>query len=590
MSIHSIYISLLLLIYPLATTFSSISHQELIRAMKDEIQRSVQKLHVNNLQKPYYLEYTITLRHTESAKATLGGLVSTKDIDGASITVGMRVGNEKFDNTNYFDAALGFFGSGDDEESFKNRRIPLEPDYSSLRRELWLATDACYKQCAELYSKKEASLKNRLRTDTTPDFRLMPPALLSDTTSFSKINFSEYQDLVKKLSSIFINYPQISLSSVSAEFLPETILYVNSEGREYVKTKQMIGIEVVASTQCKDGMPIASAYHCYANSAKELPNNDSLFRATEQTAQSLVSAYESQSLSEPYSGPILFEGQAAAEAFGQIFAPNLIAQRPPLTERGVQDNERNSAFQNKIGGRVLPEFLSVQDNPLMSSNGSSSLIGSYRIDDEGIPAQTIPIIEKGYLKTLLSGRTPTKRVKQSNGHSRGGAPMFSVLHLMSVDKKKEGESEVLKKRILKLCKDRDLPYGIIIKKVLNINLLYTVLYEQTSGEFPYAQGDSKLTVLEAYRIYPDGKEERIRGSEIAGMSPASFKDILMIGKKHHPYNYLAPAVVSAFMTGGSQFVSASLLVPDILFEDIELRPLEGDFPKPPFLSFPSALK
>jgi hypothetical protein len=161
---------------------------------------------------------------------------------------------------------------------------------------------------------------------------------------------------------------------------------------------------------------------------------------------------------------------------------------------------------------------------------------------------------------------------------------------MSVDKKKEGESEGLKKRMLKLCKDRDLPYGIIIKKVLNINLLYTVLYEQTSGEFPYAQGDSKLTVLEAYRIFPDGKEERIRGSEIAGMSPASFKDILMIGKKHHPYNYLAPAVVSAFMTGGSQFVSASLLVPDILFEDIELRPLEGDFPKPPFLSFPSALK
>jgi predicted transcriptional regulator YdeE len=502
----------------------------------------------------------------------------------------MRVGNEKFDNTNYFDAALGFFGSGDDEESFKNRRIPLEPDYSSLRRELWLATDACYKQCAELYSKKEASLKNRLRTDTTPDFTLMPPAIVADTASFSTVNFSTYQDLVKKLSSIFINYPQISLSSVSAEFLPETILYVNSEGREYVKTKQMIGIEVVASTQCKDGMPIASAYHCYANSAKELPNNDSLFRATEQTAQSLVSAYEAQSLSEPYSGPILFEGQAAAEVFAQIFAPNLIAQRPPLTERGVQDNERNSAFQNKIGGRVLPEFLSVQDNPLMFSSGSSSLIGSYRIDDEGIPAQTISIIEKGYLKTLLSGRTPTKRVKTSNGHSRGGAPIFSVLHLMSVDKKKEGESEALKKRMLKLCKDRALPYGIIVKKILNINLLYTVLYEQTSGEFPYAQGDSKLTVLEAYRIYPDGKEERIRGSEIAGISPATFKDILMIGKKHHPYNYLAPAVVSAFMTGGSQFVSASLLVPDILFEDIELRPLEGDFPKPPFLSFPSALK
>jgi hypothetical protein len=92
--------------------------------------------------------------------------------------------------------------------------------------------------------------------------------------------------------------------------------------------------------------------------------------------------------------------------------------------------------------------------------------------------------------------------------------------------------------------------------------------------------------LEAYRVYPDGKEERIRGGELAGISPASFKDIILVGKKSRPYNLFASSVVSAFMTGGSQFVPASLIMPDLLFEDLEFRPIESDFPKPPLLASP----
>lgn len=580
------YFHILILFFASIIGLHAKPHEDLMRAMRDEAKRALSELQVESLQKPYYVEYMLTMRNSESAKASLGGIINTRKGMSAVLTVGIRVGNPKFDNTNFFDVSLGFFGSGDDEESFRNRRIPIELDYASLRRELWLATDACYKQSSELHAKKEAAIKNRLRTDTTHDFIPQGPSIFQDAEEFAPFDLEKVQLLVKELSSSFLNHPTIASSTVSIENLPETILYVNTEGREFIKTKHMTGIEIIASGQCLDGMPIAETYTAYARSFSELPGKDSLSKSTASLIQSFEQAYASAKLEEAYSGPIMVEGQAANEIFAQMFAPQCIVQRPPLTDRGVQDNDRYTAFQNKIGGRVLPEYLSVTDNPGLQKHDGTSLVGHYAIDDEGTPAQSVNLVEKGYLKTLLSGRTPTKRIRSSNGHSRGGAPIYGVMQLTSTDKKKEVDSKAMKAKMMSLCKARELPYGIIIRKALNQNILYTVLYEQTSGEFPFAQGDSKLTVLEAYKVFPDGREERVRGGELAGLGPASFKDILLVGKKSRAYNLLASSVVSSFLTGGSQFVSASLIIPDLLFEDIEFRPLESDFPKPPLIASP----
>lgn len=580
------YFPILILFFASIIGLQAKPHEDLMRAMRDEAKRALSELQVESLQKPYYVEYMLTMRNSESAKASLGGIINTRKGMSAVLTVGIRVGNPKFDNTNFFDVSLGFFGSGDDEESFRNRRIPIELDYASLRRELWLATDACYKQSSELHAKKEAAIKNRLRTDTTHDFIPQGPSIAKDAEEFAPFDLDQVQAIVKELSATFLNHPLISSSSVSIENLPETVLFVNTEGREFIKTKHMTGIEIVASGQCEDGMPIAETYTAYARSFSELPGKDSLSKSTASLIQSFEQAYASAKLEEAYSGPIMVEGQAANEIFAQMFAPQCIVQRPPLTDRGVQDNDRYTAFQNKIGGRVLPEYLSVTDNPGLQKHDGTSLVGHYAIDDEGTPAQSVNLVEKGYLKTLLSGRTPTKRIRSSNGHSRGGAPIYGVMQLTSTDKKKEVESKTMKAKMMSLCKARELPYGIIIRKALNQNILYTVLYEQTSGEFPFAQGDSKLTVLEAYKVFPDGREERVRGGELAGLGPASFKDIMLVGKKSRAYNLLASSVVSSFLTGGSQFVSASLIIPDLLFEDIEFRPLESDFPKPPLIASP----
>ena len=572
-----------------AACFAGASADEIQRALKDELNRSLKELTLESLQRPYYMDYRLTLRETRSIKSSLGSLLYSRSNHSGSLSVGVRVGRPEFDNTNYFDVGLGFFGSGDDEESFRSRRIPFELDYTALRRELWLASDAAYKQAAELFAKKEAAVKNRLRADTTPDFKQMPAAILADTMPFPAFDQHYYERLSNELSAVFAKYPEISASTVSIEFLPETAYYVNTEGREFRKNEFYVGVEVVASAQAADGMPLAEMYSCYARDPRELPNRDSLMRAVESVARTLNALLNAPTLPEAYSGPILFEEQAAAEVFAQIFAPNLATQRPPLTERGLQDQERYFAFQNKIGGRVLPEFLSVQATPDRTMFNQTSLLGHYAVDDDGIAAQPVSLVEKGYLKTLLSSRVPTRRVRQSNGHQRGGAAMMSTI-ILNAEPKKQFDRAELKKRMLKLCKDRELPFGIIVRKALNQNILYTSLYEQTAGEYPFAQGDAKMSLLEVVKLYPDGREELIRGAEAAGLTVQSFKDILAVGKKQFGYNYLAPAITSPFVTGGDQYTGVSIITPDILFEDGELRPLESDFPKPPFLSAPQAGK
>lgn len=557
---------------------------EIFRAMRDELKRSMSELQLQSLGKPYYIEYSVKDQRSYDVRASFGSLVESEQTHQKTLTAGVRVGTPEFDNTNFFDVGLNFFGSSDDEERFRNRRIPNELDYEALRRELWLATDAAYKQSSELLAKKQAALQNRLRLDTTPDFRLLSKETQKFALPHPLFNQTHFEQLCKDLSAVFREYPAIALSRVGVEFIPNDVYYVNSEGREYTKTSLFTGIEIVATAQAEGGMPVAETFSAYSLDPANLPSRDSLMRATHAIAKKLTEMVTAP-IVEAYSGPVLFEGQAAAEMVAHVFSPNLVTQRSMVTDGGLQDNMRYAAFQNKIGGRVLPEFLSVDVRPTQQSYEQTPLIGTYVIDDEGILAQDFTIVKDGYLKGLMSSRVPTKRVRESNGHQRGGAAMMSIIDVSSKEEK-QLSNEALRQRVLELCKARELPYGIIVRKALNQNLLFTTLFQLTSGEYPFTRGESTVPLLEVYKLYADGREELVRGCEAAGLSPQSFKDILAVGKTTFAYNYLAAAVTSPFITGGSQFIGSSILTPDILFEDLEIRPVEADFAKPPILPHP----
>lgn len=563
----------------------AIPHQEILRAMRDEIQRSIDSLLISDLPKPYYIEYLLTVNHSYRTSSYLGSLVDSSSNFSAKLNVTVRVGNYHLDNSNYLDFSFAmFFGGATDEEGYQERRIPIEMNYSSIRRELWLATDAAYKEATQTYSKKLATLKNRLIKDTIPDFSKSDAYKTHDTNfTLPKISLSDFCNLTNNLAKIFIDYPNINNSLVTFEHIQNIKYYVNSEGTEFVKPELFSGIEVSGTTQSNDGMLINNFYTTYSTSPNDFPDFDSLQKVTKSVCETLTNTQNAKPLEDSYSGPILFEGQAAAELFAQLFAPNLVAQRSLLSEQGLQNFSRYTAFQTKIGGRVLPEFLSVRSIPLDKERKHIMLVGHYKIDDEGIPTQNITLVDKGYLKTLLTNRTPVKRVLSSNGNSRNGYPMFSNIEVVSEKKYSKSHNE-LRRKLIQLCKQRDLPYAIVIRKIMNQNILATVFFNIANMDFKFSGDQPTLQVVEAYKVYPDGREELIRGGELKGFTTQSFKDIILVGTEPYVLNILAPSISSRF--GGGTYLQSSIVSPDLLFEDGEFKPIELDFPTPPKLMNP----
>lgn len=557
----------------------------IMKAMKDELNRSIKELKLDNLPAPYYIEYKIKVSGIYNSTASLGYIIKSNKNFDYKLDVGIRIGNYQLDNTNFIDFASSFFGFSDDEETFRSRNIPKGFDYNELRRQIWLATDAAYKQATEAYSKKLSILKNITRQDTVADFSKVEPNRSYDTIPFQDIDFDSYINRIRSLSAIFTNYPQIYTSQVNFEYLPSRIYYVNSEGMEYIKDEYFTGIEAICFTQTYKGIPLAQHYTAYSRFPKNLPSDDSLKKSLTDIATKLLTQISQPSLEESYNGPVIFEDQAAGELISRVFAPNLIARKNRVSEGSFFAGSRFTAFQKKIGGRVLPEFISVYDNPEDTYYKKTELIGTYKIDDQGLLARNSPVVLNGYLKTLLNDRRPIQRVLESNARQRGGVPTFSNLYFF-VDPMKTMSETSLKEELLKLVKQRELPYGIIVKKIYNQNILSTVLNSRSYGLFSYLYDQNAIPVMEAYKIYPDGKEELIKNIQINSLTHQSFKDILYGGKSMYVHNILAENTYGSFFSEGSSWIPASIITPSLLFEDAEIVPIEKDIPKPPLLSNP----
>jgi len=565
---------------------------EIFKAMQDEINRSLDKLKIDGLEELYYIEYTITKKHYYQCKATLGTLLETSENTNTLLTVGVRVGDYQFDQTNFFDINLSFFGSSDDEERYKNRRIPNELDYLSLRRELWLATDVAYKHAAELYSKKRSAFTNRAKKDTIRDFlESVDQQKIESNNTYPDFNTSLYNQTVKTVSSVFIDYPEVNNSSVGIEYIPTERYYMNSEGTSYKTIDYYTGMEIVGFAKDSLGMPISNFETVYSNKPGDLPSNDSLKAIATKVASQIKQLIIASEINEPYSGPVLFVNGAASEIIAQGLGYNFVAQRKNMTEGGYQNDMSYSFLQNKIGARVLPEYISIYNATNIYDTLNSQVVGNYDIDDYGeIPAPVDTIVERGYLNMLLSSRVPNRRVKESSASKRQGGSMYSTLVVSNLENVRRLSYSSLKDSLLRLVKRRNLEYGIIIKKVLNQNLQYTSLFSLAGGDMTFLRGEGNYANTLTYKVYPDGSEELIKPTKTINFGIKSFKEIVYTGDKPYVYNFLASAVESPYVTGGSQYVEATIISPSLLFEDCEVDILNTDYKKPPIVGSPMSVK
>ena len=533
-----------------------------VRAMRDEMDRSMKQLQLENLEKPYYISYRVIDSDSTSVSASFGALNNSSHSRSRTFTVEVRVGDYKLDSTNFFSFSISNFGM----VSMLNgtTTLPLEDDYKELRRQMWLATDAAYKKAVENLSKKRAALQNKVDTDHIPDFTRENPAQNTVDAPVIHADSAQWEAQARSLSGLFRQMPEIYTSGVSFSAANSYIRYLNSEGTSYTRREPRVTFSAHAATQAHDGAPLEDSIWLYSRSVAELPSSDELASRVRTLGQHLKDL-RAASASENYNGPVLVEGDAAAQLFRQVFVPNLIGTRRPLMDNplgGQLTNQAENAFIDKIDARVLPEFLSVTDNPTLAEYNKIPLAGWCTVDEDGVPTRETRLVEKGILKTLLTTRDPIRGIGHSTGSRHAGQAAPSNLFVTAENGLSQAD---LHTKFMDLVKQRNKAYGIVVRLM-------------RTGQHP---------VL-AWKVYPDGREELIRGMQFSGLNAATFKEIVAASKDQNilTVDFRPQPGLGMFTIADESYAPVTLAVPSLLFDDVTVRKVRGEMSKPPLTSNP----
>jgi predicted Zn-dependent protease len=573
----------------LFATFAHAQDDVALRAMKDEMTRSITELQLQKMDKPYFLAYRMDEINQTSVSAMLGSLTEEQPSHMRLIGVEVRVGDYALDNSNYI--SLRNLGAG--AGMFSGiRQAPLDDNYQQIRRDFWLATDAQYKKALEDISAKRAALEMRQHTDDVPDFSKETPNTQMEPPEKNQAG-DELKTLARDISAVFKTTPEIYGSSVDLQYRNYYTRYINSEGSSFTRAQPLFKLQINARTQAPDGLPISDSIELYGRTMADLPSKDILISRTRAMADRILKLRAASSL-EHYNGPVLFEGDAAGEIFAQQFATGLMAVRTPLSDDSrfemffnqMMAQMGGASFVDKIGGRVLPEFLSVSDNPLLPDYKGARLLGAGKIDDDAVQTRETKLIEHGVLKTLLSTRDPVRSVPHSTGSRRGWGPAPSNLFVTS---EKSLTSDELRKELLRRAKDRGLDYGVIVRRVGGGA---AASFMKMASRMAQQGGQGSDSLAEVYKLFPDGHEELVQGVELAEMTPGTFKDVVAVGDTPVVFtDEFIPRVGALFsmgMSASSNVPVVSCVVPSLLFEEVSLAKTQGPFPNPPISPSPLA--
>ena len=553
----------------------------LLQAMHDEVDRSV-KLKLPDLEQPYFVEYLLDESDSFSVSASLGGLLSRSRDHFRLPEVHVRVGDYKFDNTNF--AGGGGGGSRYDLENY-----PLDNAYPVLRRYLWLETDSVYKGAVEAISRKRAAMRNINQSDQLNDFAHAEPVHLIQPFQKLALDEKTWLGRTRTLSAVFTQYPDVKTSEVELHADNGGYYVVNSEGTEVQVQENVAFLRASVTAQSADGMTLHDAVTFHALDVGHLPSEEEMTRGLTKMADNLVALARAPK-GEDYNGPVLFEGDASPQIFAELLARNLALSRTPAGARGGAG--QSSEFEGRMGSRILPDTFDVVDDPTQKEWRGKALFGSYQVDREGVIPKPLHLVEKGALKGYLLTRQPVRGFEGSNGRAR--LPGFQA-NTADISNLFIGSSETLpaadmKKKLIELIQARNKPYGIIVRKMdfpstATRGELVRMLQAEQGTVHPVS---SPLLV---YKVFPDGREELVRGLRFRGFTARSLKDILTAGDDATVFDFLDSTVPFAALAGGASYTTeACIVAPSIIIDDLELHPVEDELPKLPVVPAPELVK
>jgi hypothetical protein len=577
------------------------------RAMQEEITRSLDGLVLDGMLPPGFISYHIVDANTLRINSVLGGIVMSRQqrivrFDNRTLILEKGITNENFldlDN-------LGTWSRHD-------HNLPHTGTVEDMRRPLWLVTDERYKQALGTFESKLSAMRqqNLSREERElPDFLPAPRKETFIPRERMEIDKKRMEGLATKISSVFTEFGRIHSSQVNIFIYDGQVFYLNSEGTAAQYPFQLVAVVTTASAYEASGELLFEHSLHFAKNFSDIPPEEALISEARKIAGYLEKLADIPPVTEPYFGPVLFEGQAVAEAFARVFftgADGLVAVRKPVVGdeqviRFARDYIMENQLDLMIGRRIISRDLSIEAIPRQDTYRGEGLFGNFLVDAEGLPAaDRVSLVEDGVLKGLLTSRIPTVGVRESNSHARLALSRGAVTAItgpgivkMKIDEDASLDTEQLRELLLRQADEEGLEYAYIVRKVVSPVARHgqeddLIFRRQTQ------QGRDLPKTIQVYRIYvDDGREEPVSMAEIKDLNIRSFRRILGASRDMQVYNTLfAPATTPLFSGDfGLAGVPVSYIVPQaLLFEELDVVPeARQAIRKPPVVDNPVGIR
>jgi TldD protein len=523
----------------------------LFGAMKAELARSQTAFLTERVQ-PYFLSYEITDDQVVNVTSSFGKLQTSQKTRSRQLDIDLRVGNPHLDNTH-----------GMHEDGPTSIFVPIEPDPDALRSVLWYYTDLKYKQAVEQLASVTTDVQvNVAQEDKSDDFSPTPAAQHFEKLKVMTVDQKMWEEKVRKYTAPFARYGNIYGATATLMADIESRWYVNSDGSQIMVSRPLYYLYLSAQMKADDGMDLPRYESFFATDASGLPSDESVLKTVDQMIKDLQ-ALRTAPIVEPYTGPAILSGRAAGVFFHEVFGHRIEGHRQ-------KDENEGQTFKKMVGQKLLPDNFSVVSDPTLHKLGSSELAGFYDYDNEGVKGQRVVVLDHGVFKNFLMSRSPIEGFPASNGHGRrqqGNAPVARQSNLI-VEVEHPVTRAELKQQLIDEVKKQNQKFGLFFD---DIQGGFTLTSRFTPNAF-------NVLPIMVYRIYPDGREELVRGVNLIGTPLTAFSKIVSGDGEVATFNGVCGA------ESGSVPVSASS--PDLLVSQIEVAKKEKSNQRAPILPAP----
>jgi predicted Zn-dependent protease len=528
-------------------------------AMRQELARSMVKLG-KQPDPPYFLSYEITETRAATASGSFGALESSGDRRTRLADIDLRVGGYDLDSTREIRGGPFSMAMLD---RFSMIEVPIEDDTHAIRAVLWYHTDQQFKRAVENLTKIRTNEQVKVeREDRSADFSREKPEEHVEPIVDIEVDLPAWEERVKRYTEPFAKHGDIYEATAGFRATADTRWYVNSEGSRIQTSRALYRLYLTAFTKADDGMELPRYESFLAFTPEGLPDDDEILATVARMIDDLHALREAPVV-EPYTGPAILSGRASGVFFHEVFGHRIEGHRQKREDEG-------QTFKKKVGERILPETFSIVFDPTVRRMAGTDLAGHYRYDNQGVKARPVAVVANGVFERFLMSRAPIDGFPQSNGHGRkqaGFRPVARQSNLL-VRVEQQVSSDRLKEMLIERVREEDKPFGLYFEDIQGG-------FTMTGRTIPNAFNVLPILV---YRIFPDGREELVRGVDLIGTPLTAFSQVVAGDDR--------PGVFNGTCGAESGGVPVSAVSPGILVSQIEVQKKDKSQERRPILPAP----